>query len=236
MPDDRVREQLVATFCLAVLVGIAFFGAYAGHSTQETAKELETEFWPPFLGYRLKVTDTLVAAFTGGLFLATFALWLATRRLVKGAENTSERQLRAYVFPEGVSLEKTEKPEGVWIVLHAKYKNFGQTPAYNFASSSEITISPRNPYSEIEQSKKRHTVIGAGDNTNIMPDEGPFSSDDINAVLTERKFIYACLRIDYVDVFDIERTSTFYFRNGRRVPGDPDKWAVENAGRSESGP
>jgi hypothetical protein len=39
-----------------------------------------------------------VASFTALLFFATGAIWWATRGLVKGAEKTSERQLRAYVF------------------------------------------------------------------------------------------------------------------------------------------
>jgi hypothetical protein len=52
----------------------------------ERSEDEGTEFWPSFHGYRLKITDTLVAAFTALLFFATIALWLATRSLVKGAE------------------------------------------------------------------------------------------------------------------------------------------------------
>jgi hypothetical protein len=56
-----------------------------------------TEFWPPFFGYRLKVTDTLIALFTAGLFIATWWLYRATRTLVIGAERTAQDQLRAYI-------------------------------------------------------------------------------------------------------------------------------------------
>jgi hypothetical protein len=66
-----------------------------GKSKAEERSEQGTEFWPPLYGYRLKVTDTLLVGITFLLFLATLALWLATRKLVNGAEKTSERQLRA---------------------------------------------------------------------------------------------------------------------------------------------
>jgi hypothetical protein len=39
------------------------------------------------------------------LFLATMALFWATWRLVKGAEKTAERQLRAYVFVQPVGID-----------------------------------------------------------------------------------------------------------------------------------
>jgi hypothetical protein len=66
-------------------------------NTQNGGKE-GTEFWPPFYGYRMKVTDTLLVIFTFLLFGATIALWWSTRRLVRGAEQTARAQLRAYVF------------------------------------------------------------------------------------------------------------------------------------------
>jgi hypothetical protein len=87
-----------------------------------------TEFWPPFYSYRLKVTDTLLVIVTFLLFGATIALWWSTRRLVRGAEQTAERQLRAYVFPIEAGLKKLNignVPEYRVII-----KNTGQTPAY----------------------------------------------------------------------------------------------------------
>jgi hypothetical protein len=56
-----------------------------------------TEFWAPLFGHRLKITDTLLVAVTFMLFGATIALWWSTRKLVRGAEETAKRQLRAYV-------------------------------------------------------------------------------------------------------------------------------------------
>jgi hypothetical protein len=45
--------------------------------------------------------------FTLGLAIYTARLWGATRRLVEGAEDTAERQLRAYVFVKEVSASRS---------------------------------------------------------------------------------------------------------------------------------
>jgi hypothetical protein len=106
----------------------------------EHGDEEGTEFWPPFYGYRLKITDTFVAAFTALLFFATLALWLSTRNLVRGADKTAERQLRAYLSIEPVSLRDFvagRRPMVVFIV-----KNIGQTPAHRVRIIGDMDIFP----------------------------------------------------------------------------------------------
>jgi hypothetical protein len=46
----------------------------------------------------LAIFTAVLALATIGLFGATAALWYHTRKLVKGAEDTAERQLRAYIL------------------------------------------------------------------------------------------------------------------------------------------
>jgi hypothetical protein len=89
--------------------------------------EQGNEFWPPFYGYRLKVTDTLLVFVTFLLFVSTYALWRSTRRLVKGAQVTAERQLRAYVHVKDVVI--SEMNSGYDPNIHVVLKNYGQTPA-----------------------------------------------------------------------------------------------------------
>jgi hypothetical protein len=93
------------------------------------------EFWS-VLGYRLKVTDTLLVVFTSLLFLATVALSLATRSLVRGADKTAERQLRAYIYTETTNI--TFK-DGEWKLWY-RIKNFGQTPAYDVTVKSRSEV------------------------------------------------------------------------------------------------
>jgi hypothetical protein len=102
-----------------------------------------TEFWPPIFGHRLKITDTLIALFTALLFIATFLLWVATRNLVRGADDTSQRQLRAYLGVERIQLSSQNldaadyKPAGRFRgLVHRDFllvtvRNFGSTPAYD---------------------------------------------------------------------------------------------------------
>jgi hypothetical protein len=106
-------------------------------------EEQGTEFWPPLFGYRLKVTDTLLALFTAGFFLVTLFLWLATRNLVRGADDTSQRQLRAYVGVQQIELrcvgfgipDYQPAPRTIGYqhkdLLLVTLKNYGLTPAYD---------------------------------------------------------------------------------------------------------
>ena len=102
-----------------------------GQSKAENAGEEGTEFWPTFLGLRLKITDTILALFTAGLFFATYALWLATRNLVRGADKTAERQLRPYVslkpFQHSNDYNETSGKIRNWY-FRCVWHNLGQTP------------------------------------------------------------------------------------------------------------
>ena len=92
-----------------------------------------TEFWPAFFGYKLKITDTLIAAFTALLFWATWLLWRATKKLVQGAKDTSKRQLRAYVIAGAGDIQEIDNG----FLLAATLKNTGQTPASNVRVGGE---------------------------------------------------------------------------------------------------
>jgi hypothetical protein len=113
-----------------------------GNATKDDREEQGTEFWPPFSGYRLKITDTFVAAFTAFLFFATVALYCATRRLVIGAENTAERQLRAYIHVDESTLITEISSKGIDLRVRTEIKNWGQTPAYDIRNASYLAKLP----------------------------------------------------------------------------------------------
>jgi hypothetical protein len=93
-----------------------------------------TEFWTVF-GRRLKITDTLLVLFT-------FTLWLATRDLVIGADETAQRQLRAYLTTvTGQCIRQSARPRkngGVKFEFRPIILNTGQTPAYAVTSISDV--------------------------------------------------------------------------------------------------
>jgi hypothetical protein len=72
------------------------------------------------------------------LGIVTWMLWYATMRLVSGADNTSKRQLRAYVGVTNVFFETFVAGE---ISVLVRIKNFGTTPANNCATNVFLTIS-----------------------------------------------------------------------------------------------
>jgi hypothetical protein len=78
-------------------------------------------------------------------------LWKATRDLVKGAEQTAERQLRAYVFVDVAEIRNFGTSEPMQGVV--KIKNSEQTPAYKLSGWTRIA-SDVSDVSKPEKSSK----------------------------------------------------------------------------------
>ena len=86
--------------------------------------------------------NRMLVVFTGVLALgtillgiATLLLWRATRRLVLDGMENAERQLRAYVSVESSSISYDQgRPPQAGVT----FKNYGNTPAYEFTISSGI--------------------------------------------------------------------------------------------------
>jgi hypothetical protein len=110
----------------------------------EKAEEDGTEFWPPFLGLRLKITDSLLAVFTFGLFVFTGLLWRSTEKLW----NAGEKQLRlsrealvadqrAWLILKEFEIESVKFGEvvdgvaDVSVEINWRIENVGRTPALN---------------------------------------------------------------------------------------------------------
>ncbi|MCJ2134444.1 hypothetical protein MKK69_10335 [Methylobacterium sp. J-026] len=83
-PDAISRQAQVAQ----VAPGIGDHPKETAPATVRPAEVAEEgrEFWPVIHGYRLKITDTLVAGFTALLTAVTWGLEWATQRLVRGAD------------------------------------------------------------------------------------------------------------------------------------------------------
>ncbi len=91
------------------------------------AHENEKSFNEELIAYgtlALAIVTALLAWFT-------FRLWRATGKLVVGAENTAERQLRAYILHNN---DEEMEHNGGRIKVTVRIKNFGQTPAHKLRS------------------------------------------------------------------------------------------------------
>jgi len=90
---------------------------YGGKHPEQGDNE-GTEFWPTFLGIRLKITDSLLAVFTAGLLIFTGLLWRSTDKLWLGGE----KQLR-------LAREALVSDQRAWLVVtnfRIETLNFGR--------------------------------------------------------------------------------------------------------------
>jgi hypothetical protein len=188
------------------------------------AEKEGTEFWPPLLGYRLKITDTLVAAFTALLFFATLALWWSTRSLVRGAEETAQRQLRAYVFVETASITHVDDNEGVPEAI-VTIKNFGQTPAYRLVNLTSLALCRYPAPPHIASAMEQDMLAGITASTDMGPghfQHAPvsngigrsFTEDEMQGLASGKYVIYVYGRVRYVDAFGNKQLTKYRFMSG----------------------
>jgi hypothetical protein len=201
----------------------------AVHATPTNEVE-GTEFWPPLFGYRLKVTDTLVAAFTAFLFAATCALYRATRNLVIGADKTAERQLRAYVYVTKTKL--TFNPTtGVWD--HSfRIKNFGLSPAHDVRLAYKTQVIEWNDGNLTRPAPDEAIELGS------MAPSGDFFDNDpsvdepvtIEELRNASKAVYLNGWITYETIFGRNHRTNFCYYVGGDCPYSGGEMYADNAG------
>jgi hypothetical protein len=139
------------------------------------------------------------------LALGTAGLWVATRRLVREAENTSKRQLRAYVSGTVFHISSFDKDEVVW--LKFRPENAGLTPARKVVHHAEIFVAPE----PLPDDYAFPAIASSLSNpANIFPKhslEGRvaasrfFTTDEVSKIIDGSSRIYCCGEIFYEDVF-----------------------------------
>jgi hypothetical protein len=177
------------------------------------AGEDATEYWPSVRGYRLKITDTLIAAFMALLFFATWQLWLATRRLVRNAELSSERQLRAYLaaFPKTFGAFRANATGSIqWTV-----RNLGQTPAQKVSHRYEWAVLPHPLPARHRFDQPSHEVAAASallpkdETVSLCNATAPFTAQQIEAVSRNEARVHCWGHIEYDDAFRVRWRSRF---------------------------
>jgi hypothetical protein len=109
-------------------LNVASSNKVEGHyHTQDT--EREGDDWGHKFLCETKIGEFSLAVLTLALVVVTGMLWFATDRLVRGAEETARKQLRAYLVIDGIELIRQNKESGKKLTHHLKIINTGQTPA-----------------------------------------------------------------------------------------------------------
>lgn len=174
-----------------------------------------TEFWPVIRGYRLKITDTLVAGFTALLFIATMALWLATQRLVRGADQTAERQLRAYLGLDKMGF----RSEGYFAQYEVGFRNFGTTPANNVRIRLDTDLRDADddrPFT-IGPGFQSYGPLSPTQVTVALADENrEFDTEEWASIYSGSRILYVFGEVLYEDCFNRTRTLKFRLRTEAR--------------------
>ena len=163
-------------------------------------------------GWFSKLLADPIAFFTFMLFLATVALWWATRRLVQGAEDTAQRQLRAYV---SINLDGKMFLDSDGL-LNAPFitKNNGVTPANFMLCSLHIGLFHFPLDTELDPPEYPPT----SSNSSLFPGEQvrqyatlprALSQAETLAIKNGEIAIYVWGEVRYKDAFNKQRSTQF---------------------------
>jgi hypothetical protein len=162
--------------------------------------------WPPpwWLTW-----DAPLTFFTGGLFLYAFLQFGESRK-------SSERQLRAYVFPRAEELR--DYGVGKTAYLYVKITNLGQTPAYKFKQAARggyRNFPLTEPIPHTQDMEPESAPLGPGDfvyaKAKIMH---PLTQAHLNEIKAGKKALYFVGQIDFVDAFGKPRWVKYCFASG----------------------
>lgn len=160
---------------------------------------------------------TITIFFTAWATLAASRAAKAARDSVTVAQETAQRQLRAYVhIHEALVLWTGDGP-----VAHLLIKNSGQTPAYNvvFAAATAIGIDVEFDAAPTEGERAR-SVIGPGGE--VLKQTAPLffpAVDDPTSPVSRARF-YAWGSVFYDDAFGVSRYCHFRYVMTQRMTGD----------------
>ena len=162
---------------------------------------------------------TLAIAFlTLVLSLGTLFLWRATQRLVKGSEDTAERQLRAYISitPKDVINWDSQNRIGVSFDL----KNCGNTPGFEILFNYSIDLLPSPLPSDFvfPPSSIQYDMNSALFPQSDVPVRAflqrDLTKEEVSAVETNIKRVHAWGFMHYRDAFNKQRRTRLSFSFG----------------------
>lgn len=169
-----------------------------------------------------KYADAIIAVFTVILGVATWLLWRATKALVVGAEDTSARQSRAYVFVDQSEIRQFgwDQPPEAWLLL----KNMGTTPAYQVRRRAHIGLS-RYPCTSFETpawpAQIAKSDLGPGGEIQFGPIalDRKLTNEETDKVVKGEYAIYVWGEVKYLDAFGEGQEMEFrYYFRGNGTP------------------
>jgi hypothetical protein len=119
----------------------------------------------------------------GTLALGGVTLWLVrkTDGLIRSAEKSSERQLRAYLSVAGMTFVE-QNPQGAKFEVKTVIKNFGQTPAHDVRFRGRVEVLATNV---IQNFDFNLIEIGTPEGAFVGPTQEKFYSNILDRNLTQ---------------------------------------------------
>jgi hypothetical protein len=116
--------------------------AHRNQATQQKQQQAQPakSFWQRTTDDPIAFFTLWITLFTGASVISNIGLWIVTGRTLTHNQQTDERELRAYVHIENVSMIRIDAEEDDPVIA-IKFKNYGQTPAYQVRNRSSATFS-----------------------------------------------------------------------------------------------
>jgi hypothetical protein len=158
----------------------------------------------------------LTAIATGLLVWVAIWQWVELHSTDSTLRETAQRQLRAHVLYDGVSIV----PNKTNAVVTLKLKNSGATPAYRATYWWNLKAFPTNEKGELKFSDTGDISTDVGAGGTMDTDEIEMSSSDIADAKSGKKIIYVWGLVKYLDVFQRCQVASFAFRSGNKIDYD----------------
>jgi hypothetical protein len=243
-----LRAAGLLVLCVVALAGLMLFVGYSScdsspveHSESAQADGSNKDNCPTlYTAFKLGLSHTwgfvheaheeVIAV--GTIFIATFTIILglftvnlagATDRLVRGAENVAERQLRAYVHNVSGIIRNVAAGQKTWIRI--EIKNYGKTPAYNVTHTGQCTLA-LFPWTGCinPPTAQSVSVMGPGSNAFLVVESPvPLSEDRLAGLKAGQIAIYFEGLITYKDTFDRPHTTRYRLLVGGSRGFPPDE-------------
>jgi hypothetical protein len=196
MADGRIALIALIALAIWIFVGLPFI--YLPDSAHAPTE---------IIG--IKLGEWLLSA-------ATFGLWYATWRLVKGSERTAEQQLKAYIGTE--SCKVTSDDWGQTFYVEVQLKNAGQTPAYDVSHRIITGLQVRLEPPDFAMPFKSPGIIPLAPGMTFIA-AAPVAIGGPSGVGTigSGRIIFAWGRVDYLDVFGKSHYLEFRFASGEAI-------------------
>lgn len=196
----------------------------------------------------MTTVEILNLILTGAVAIATALLFVATRHLVKGGEDTARKDLRAYVAIEldnmAIGLLTPEVPVWTRVML----KNYGKTPAFGVRHVARYAVLPM-PLPDSFQIDEPTTNADSHpfvlhplqSRESTTDDTGPLTDGDLQLLGSGRYALYIFGVATYTDIYRHQhKTTSLVYVSGSAVVSHrkqyaagntaaiPDKWRYAN--------